>query len=328
MRHRLLSASFTLLLPACLLAQEPDVAPPQPTMPAVAVLPFDNLDQNHMAPEKAEPEKGKEKDGKKKGWRLPSDGLAEACRLAIEQLLIKRSAGGLRVVERNRLSRALEELELHQSPLADQDTAVQLGKYIGARYLVTGAVQPIEVKEVEVTAYDLNVKNVIAKAEVLVKVLDVETSQLLFSETFKGSNTIRSTKYRKEEAKDRDQLVLPAVKDALKQAQASDDLRKFLDKLNPNAAKAGMVMLDVAPVPEGCDIEVDGLFVGNSPMQVEVPLDKVVTLKLSMAGYGAWEKQMKASKELAGRKIAPTLKQDQPPVEKPAEGGGEGKGGG
>jgi hypothetical protein len=45
--------------------------------------------------------------------------------------------------------------------------------------------------------------------------------------------------------------------------------------------------------------------------------------QLSMAGYGAWAKQMKTSKELAGRRIAPTLKKDEQPVAKPAEGGGE-----
>lgn len=311
-----LPAIALLLSTAPLWAQDEPAAASKPVVPSVAVLPFDNLDQGRIAPDKAE--KGGEKGEKQKGWRLPTDALAEACRLAVEQILVQRSSDGVRVVERNRLSRALEELELHSSPLVDQDTAVQFGKYIGARYLFSGAIQPIEVKEVEVKAYELDVKNVIAKAEVLLKVLDVETSQIVFSETFAGSNTVRSTKYRKEEPKDREQLVLPAVKDALKGAQQSEALRKFLDKLNPNAAKAGMVAIECAPVPEGCDVEVDGLFVGNSPCRIEVPLDKVVTLKLSKAGYTAWEKQLKAGKEMAARKIAPTLER----TDKPPETGG------
>lgn len=295
--------------------QEPEAAAAKPAVPSIAVLPFDNLDQGQLAPAKS----GDDKPGAASGWRLPTDALAEACRLDIEQLLVQRSGNGVRVVERNRLSRALEELELHQSPLVDQDTAVQFGKYVGARYLISGSIQPIAIKEVEVKAYDLDVKNTVAKAEVLLKVLDVETSQVVFSDTFAGSNTVRSSKYRKEEPKDREQLVLPAVKDALKQARQSETLAQFLGKLNPNAAKAGMVAIDCAPDPEGCDVEVDGLFVGNSPCKIEVPLDKVVTLKLSKPGYTAWEKQLKASKEMAARKIAPTLQRTDKPPE-PGEG--------
>lgn len=299
--------------------QEPEVAAAKPVVPSIAVLPFDNLDQGQLAPAKSGDAKPGDAKPGDKGWRLPTDALAEACRLEVEQLLVQRSGDGVRVVERNRLSRALEELELHQSPLVDQDTAVQFGKYVGARYLISGSIQPIAIKEVEVKAYDLDVKNTVAKAEVLLKVLDVETSQIVFSDTFAGSNTVRSSKYRKEEPKDREQLVLPAVKDALKQARQSETLAQFLGKLNPNAAKAGMVALECAPDPEGCDVEVDGLFVGNSPCRIEVPLDKVVTLKLSKPGYTAWEKQLKASKEMAARKIAPTLQRTDKPPE-PGEG--------
>lgn len=268
----------------------------KPSAPGVAILPFDNLDEGR---------KVAGQDGK--GWTLPSDALAESCRQAIEQMLVQRSGESLRVVERDRLARALQELELHSSPLSDQESAVRLAKYVGARYLVSGAIQPVEIKEVEVKAYDLDMKNVTAKAEVLVKILNVETAQIEFSETFEGGHTTRSNKFRKEDVKERAQLVLPAVKDALKNARQAESLKKFFARFAPEAKTPGTVVLEIGAEPEGADVEVDGLFVGNTPCTCEVPLDKVVTLKISRAGYEPWEKQMKATKELGKRKLAPVL---------------------
>ena len=279
-----------------------DAAQSKPTVPTVAVLPFDNLDEGRRVAGQGE-----------KGWTLPSDPLAEACRLAIEQMFVQRSGENLKVVERDRLARALQELELHSSPLVDQDSAVRLAKYVGARFLVSGSIQPIEIKEVEVKAYELDMKNVTAKAEVLVKILNVETAQIEFSETFEGVNVIRSNRYRKEDAKERQQVTLPAVKDALKAARGAESLRKYFAKFAPEAKAAGSVMLEVAAEPGGCDVEVDGLFVGNTPCKVEVPLDKVITLKISRSGYESWEKQMKATADLAKRKIAPVLARKETP---------------
>lgn len=296
-----------LLAPARLSAQGGEVAESKPSVPGVAVLPFDNLDEGR---------KVAEKDGK--GWTLPSDALAEACRQSIEQVLVQRAGESLRVVERDRLARALQELELHSSPLADQETAVRLAKYVGARYLVSGSIQPVEIKEVEVKAYDLDLKNVTAKAEVLVKILNVETAQIEFSETFEGTNTTRSNKFRKEDQKERQQMVLPAVKDALKNARQAESLKRFFAKFAPDAKAPGQVVLEIGGEPDGADVEIDGLFVGNTPCKVEVPLDKVVMLKVSRAGYEPWEKQLKATKELGKRKLAPVLaKKDKAPESRP-----------
>jgi hypothetical protein len=50
---------------------------------------------------------------------------------------------GLNVIERERLSLALEELNLGTSSLADESTRLRLGKIIGAQLMIFGAYQVI-----------------------------------------------------------------------------------------------------------------------------------------------------------------------------------------
>jgi TolB-like protein len=50
----------------------------------------------------------------------------------------------LQVVERDKLQKLVDELKLQRSKFFDPSTAQQLGKGIGARYAVTGALAAIE----------------------------------------------------------------------------------------------------------------------------------------------------------------------------------------
>ena len=51
-----------------------------------------------------------------------------------------QQADGLRLVERNQLNQVLMELQLQQTVLIDPDTAVALGKGLGADTVITGSI--------------------------------------------------------------------------------------------------------------------------------------------------------------------------------------------
>ena len=113
MRGRMSIGSWTAL--ASLMAA-PALAVAQSTAPVVAVLYFDN---NSFGKDRAD-----------------YDGLGKG----IADLLITDMAGNpaMRVVERDRLQSILQEQALVSSKSIDPQTAVKLGRLLGASYLVTG----------------------------------------------------------------------------------------------------------------------------------------------------------------------------------------------
>jgi len=97
-------------------AVAPAIARAQDTRPVVAVLYFDN---NSIGKDRAD-----------------YDGLGKG----IADLLITDLATSprMRIVERERVQKLLEEQSLTKAGSIDQSTAVKLGKILGAQYMVTG----------------------------------------------------------------------------------------------------------------------------------------------------------------------------------------------
>ena len=62
---------------------------------------------------------------------------------------------GVRVVERERISEALQDLRMSSEGMIDQSTALQLGKMTGARVIVTGNILQID-DELAITARLIN----------------------------------------------------------------------------------------------------------------------------------------------------------------------------
>ena len=113
MRGRMSIGSWAV---AAALVAGPALAGAQANAPVVAVLYFDN---NSFGKDRAD-----------------YDGLGKG----IADLLITDMAGNpaMRVVERDRLQSILQEQDLVKSKSIDPQTAVKVGKLLGAAYLVTG----------------------------------------------------------------------------------------------------------------------------------------------------------------------------------------------
>ena len=108
--HVLLFLAASLAAPAAVLAQAD-------TRPTVAVLYFDN---NSIGKDAAD-----------------YDGMGKG----VADLLISDLAGNaaIRVVERSRIEALLQEQNLTRAGSIDAETAVRLGKILGARHMITGA---------------------------------------------------------------------------------------------------------------------------------------------------------------------------------------------
>ena len=118
-----------------------------------------------------------------------SKGIAD---MLITQLAQNR---GLRVVERDRLQTILEELDLHQSERVDDETAVRIGKVLGARHMLTG-----------VFFIDMN-----QTLRMDIRAVNVETSQVEYVETVQGKSENVLSLIAELGQKVNDGLELPAI---------------------------------------------------------------------------------------------------------------------
>ncbi|MFH1725506.1 MAG: CsgG/HfaB family protein [Elusimicrobiota bacterium] len=107
---------------------------------------------------------------------------------AVSDILITELAksGRFVVVERDKLNKVLDEQKLQASGAIDARTAVEVGKILGLNAIVTGAVSQFGVKT-EGSEYGVvQSKRQTAEAVVDIRLVDVETGQVLYADSGKG----------------------------------------------------------------------------------------------------------------------------------------------
>ena len=111
----------------------------------------------------------------------------EALRVGLQQILITELArnGSMRVVERSRLNELIQEQDLGASGRVDPNTAAQIGKLVGAKFMVLGGFVDlfgdfrIDARIVDVETGELvKTDNVTAKREQLYRLVVELSTQL------------------------------------------------------------------------------------------------------------------------------------------------------
>ncbi len=152
--------------------------------------------------------------------------------------------GGMKIFTRNDLQKIMQEQKFQMSGLVDPNTAVQIGKLAGVKYIVTGAVNNINLKWVNVgegVKHGLSenlglVGTVIAAGastqegwnltlDIVVKVIDVETGEVVLSKTVSGREVLGKTPTFNFDS------IIGGAKKAAK--EALEDIRPELSKLFP-----------------------------------------------------------------------------------------------
>lgn len=196
----MLPAGLALLL--IMAAGSPAVAatPPAPGAPSVVVLVlyFDNHTNDPS-------------------WDVLQKGLAD---MMVTDLA---AVPGLQVVERTRLQALLDEMKLQRSRYFDPATAQRLGKGIGARYAVTGAISAVDPQ------VRLDVRLIeVATAKVVMADKVVGTKDRFFelearlAETFAKALNVRFGPARSDEAGSADLDTVLAYSRGLDQADRGD----------------------------------------------------------------------------------------------------------
>ncbi len=150
--------------------------------------------------------------------------MAMATEYAIYQL---SNCGWFDLIDYEQLSTIAKMHAINMSGMVDQGTAVQMGKVLGAQFMVIGNVTGLTTKEnvAGVKAHNAKLNNAqhVVDANVSVRIVDIETGRIVAAGIGKGSSTstmteIGFTKYRTKEnlrSKSISDTVINDVKDEL-----------------------------------------------------------------------------------------------------------------
>jgi len=104
-------------------------------------------------------------------------------------------SGKFIVVERDKMDKLLEEQKLGQSGAVDANTAAKVGKILGLNAIVTGSISQFGLKKEGKDFIISQSKQQIVECTVDIRVVDVETGQILLADSGKGVAQKNSGKF-------------------------------------------------------------------------------------------------------------------------------------
>jgi hypothetical protein len=281
------SVFLAYALVACLISVSDVVAQEKSnskSKPVIVVPPFENQSTRHHD---INYEVGIGTDPTQPKRNYIVDRLTEAPRSVLENML--GNIAGVTIVERQPVDALLVESEFGGlKGLDDPDKATKLGKSLHASLIVMGTITDIHDDVAVFAGYGVRSANVKVVCQIRVRILDIESGKVRFSKIVKGSQTYTATSSGGKVTSDRN---FAAVEAALAQLNkdAQFEAALFGRKAAPTDAAEGSVEIEFAPKPDNCDIEIDGKYVGGSPLKRRLPVGKDVKIRISKDGYKVWE---------------------------------------
>ena len=218
--------------------------------------------------------------------RYSVDRLTQAPRSVLENML--GNIAGLTIVERKPVDVLLIDAEFGAlKGLVDSEKAIKLGKRVGASLVVMGTITDLHDDVVAFQGYGIRTENVKVVCQIRVRLLEIETGKVRFSKIVKGSQTYSRNNFGGTASSDRN---FAAVEAALKKLEGDSQFEAALLGRKPDATDAnGLIEVEFAPKPENCDIEIDGKYVGGSPLKRRLPASKEFKVRIGKSGYKVWE---------------------------------------
>jgi hypothetical protein len=228
----------------------------------------------------------------------------------LESALIK--SGMFTLLDRLTIEKSLEEIRFNSgSGLVDPSSAIELGKMLGARYLATGNVIDISTRVTEFKGYGISIKRTAISVTIGLRIVDAERGTIFFIDQdvavqelpFSTQNTNISGQ------------AYSIYQNLMKQAilKSVYNLRQRVIAITPEAPKAPkMILVPIKSEPTGADVEISGIFYGNTPCELLLEEGKVLEIIISLGGYDRWEKKIAVSSAL---KINAKLNKSIPPAD-------------
>ncbi|HVY60325.1 MAG TPA: CsgG/HfaB family protein [Planctomycetota bacterium] len=245
----------------------------------VLVAPFENHADVH-APTWTEVPGTKPEEPKR---RVQIDRWSEAPRGILEDVLVNAKVS---VVERQRVDSMLQESQF--KGMTDDGQGVALGKLLGANFVLMGTVWSVNAESKSFSGYGVQTEMIVVAAELRVRLIDIESGRVVASKRCKGEKRFQKSQFGGAQDSD---VAFKVIENALDSLSKDED---FLSAVRGPASKPkeGMVNVSFEPIPGNCDVDIDGVYAGGSPLTVPLVSGRPVKVKISKAGYQPWEKQI------------------------------------
>lgn len=210
--------------------------------------------------------------------------------------------GNIQVVERSQMDSMVEELSFGSfSGLANPNEIAKFGNMSGAQIVVTGSLLNASTKKSSFKGFGVKTDSEQTTATIRVRAYDIEKGTIIFSNTSDGNSSGFSTSHG---GTGQDDGTSAAIQDALQNLAKDKNFKQMLASLDPSKQVEEKVQIKVNPSPDNCDLEVNGLYYGSTPTNIELVSGVNATIKLSRAGYVPWERTISARQ---GMRISPEL---------------------
>lgn len=189
------------------------------------------------------------------------------------------------VVDRKNIEDLLRETSVGRSGTVDANSVALVQKMTGATHFVYGIVMDLAREDQKFSGYGIKTDNICYRVEVLVKIVDIRTMEVVFSRTFTGSMTELRTAFAQYE---NSALFNDLMKMALQQADSA--IYEDFKKQGPQTPSVSFA-LSVNPAGDGdhfdprdAEIYIDGVFKANAPAKVAITPGRHV-VEIKMNGY-------------------------------------------
>lgn len=209
------------------------------------------------------------------------------------------NSGRFKILARDTFSANSIEDEFYRNELRGSDGMVRICRELGADYLLLGSISGFRINEKHGKAYGVDLGRINTRVSLDVKVIDVNTTEIIYQSSSEKSIGIRvSDNFSTTEHYDYEPILREAIR------QSSEELIENLaSRTGASIQGLNKVSITVDSNPQGADVVIDGMFVGNTPCSIQTEQGPH-EMTIEMMGYNSWQRMISASE---GMVIKPTL---------------------
>ena len=221
------------------------------------------------------------------------DRYSEAPRSILEDIVLE--IGQINIVERQRLDQMLLESEFSRlSGFVDAQESVTLGKLLGASFIIMGTINDVSSSTTNFKGYGIKSKVVTVQSNIRLRVIEIKSGNIVFSRILKGKATFSSSNFGGSENSD---VAYQVINAALEKLRSDQDFKELLSRCFKQT-DSGKIRVKFTPKPNNCDIEIDGIYIGGSPINYVFDSSSPIKIKISKAGHETWESTIIPRKDL------------------------------
>jgi hypothetical protein len=216
------------------------------------------------------------------------------------------------LLDRLTVQKSVEELGFNTaSGLVDPSYAIQLGKMLGARYLATGNVINITHKVTKFQGYGVTTKRTAISVTIGLRIVDAERGTIFFIDQDVAAEELPIDTSNVKNSGQTYSIYQNLMKQAI--LKSINSLRQRVMATIPEITKAPkMILVTVNSEPIAADVEISGIFYGNTPCELSLEEGKVLEIMVSLSGYDSWIKKILVNSAL---KINAKLNKNIPPAD-------------